>query len=334
LSKHPIPPEVKATLNLGPKFAIKPTATQIPYTKLICDVENIAQSFKLPDNRNLFRSKAVNILTNSMLRPERLGQKQKYLNNLYTKAEKYLKLHKNEICVLESDKSKKTIIMDRKDYEKLTNDHISGDPSYEKLTRDPTSTYQTKNNSLIKKLYDNKYIDKRLKATMTTYTAICPRIYFLPKLHKLDPQNPVIDRLKMRPIVSGINSPTSEISHFLANIIKSSIDQEKYNIKSSYQFKELITTTTIPDDYQMISLDVVNMFGNITKEMVKDAVKERWKVISTKTPIDQITFLQAVDLIFEANYFAFNDGFYKMKIGTTMGGEHRWMYVIWRWIVF
>jgi hypothetical protein len=67
---------------------------------------------------------------------------------------------------------------------------------------------------------------------MITYTAICPRIYFLPKLHKLDPQNPIVENLKMRPIVSGISSPTSEISHYIANIIKASIDQEKYNIKT------------------------------------------------------------------------------------------------------
>ncbi len=55
--------------------------------------------------------------------------------------------------------------------------------------------------------------------------------------------------------------------------------------------------------------------------MVKEAVKERWHVISTNTPVDQASFLEAVDLIFEANYFAFNDEFYKMKIGTTMGGR-------------
>ncbi len=152
-------------------------------------------------------------------------------------------------------------------------------------------------------------------------TAICPRIYFVPKLHKLDPQTPSVKNLKMRPIVSGINSPTLEISHFIASIIKASIDQEKYNIKSSYQFIDLIKTINIPDGYQMISLDVVNMFGNITKEMVKDAVKERWHVISTNTLIDQDLFLQAVDLIFDANYFAFNDEFYKMIIGTTMGGR-------------
>jgi hypothetical protein len=232
LSKHPIPKEVKAILNLGPKFAIKPTSAQIPYTQLICDVESIAQSFKLPDNRNLFRSKAVNVLTNSIIRPERLGQQDKYLNNLYTTTSKYLKQHKNEICVLESDKSKKTVIMDRVDYERITNDHIKSDTSYEKLTRDPTSTFQSKNNNLAKKLFEKRFIDKRTKMSLTTYTAICPRIYFLPKLHKLDPLNPTIDGLKMRPIVSGINSPTSELSHFVAKSIKASIDQEKYNIKA------------------------------------------------------------------------------------------------------
>ena len=80
-----------------------------------------------------------------------------------------------------------------------------------KLKYDPTKSFQTKNNSIIKKLATNKLISEDETKYLTIHNSVAPKIYGLPKIHK--PNTP------LRPIVSCIQSPFYKLSKYLSNIL-------------------------------------------------------------------------------------------------------------------
>lgn len=164
--------------------------------------------------------------------------------------------------------------------------------TYKSINKDLTMKIQTMNNKLVDTWHDYEYITKKERNTLGTKTAIAPRIYGLPKIHETG--NP------LRPIVSNINAPTYELGKFLSRIIHNSIDQDKYNVLNSYTFKEFITKQKIPQNYILISLDVVSLFTNIPT-----------------LPLH--SFHEGLNWLVDNTFFVWNGKFYLQQEGTSMG---------------
>ncbi|XP_062538822.1 uncharacterized protein LOC134207120 [Armigeres subalbatus] len=219
---------------------------------------------------------------------------------------KYLRSHP-EICVLAADKGNRTVIMMREEYDKMR--ALVGDTTtYEKVRCDPTSKYQTRNNSIVKRLKDLKLIDQRQAATLIMNNGLCPRIYGQPKAHK--------QHLPLRPVIPNITAPTYYLAKYIANILQSSFHSQ-YNATSSFEFCNEINEATLPDDYIMISLDVTSLFTNVPRNLVIKNIIQRWNEIDTQINLDM--FLEIVEFCMEASYFCYEGQFYKQTFGTAMG---------------
>lgn len=83
---------------------------------------------------------------------------------------------------------------------------------FAKLNKDPTTTCQNKNNSLVAELLKDGLIDEKQSHSLRTYTANAPRMFGQIKFHKEG--NPI------RPIVSTVNTPAYKLSRYLATILK------------------------------------------------------------------------------------------------------------------
>lgn len=138
-----------------------------------------------------------------------------------------------------------------------------------------------------------------------------PRIYGLPKIHK--------SGVPLRPIVSCINGPTYNLSKFLSGIFYKSIDHSKYNIRNSYDFKEFITNQKLPQNYVLISLDVVSLFTKIPLNLVMDNIDRRWHTIAKHTTIPLVEFREMVNFALVSNYFVYEGKYYYQRSGTPMG---------------
>lgn len=183
-----------------------------------------------------------------------------------------------------------------------------------KLQRDPTNSFQTKNNILVKKLKDGEHITAQEARQLTTYKAIAPRFYGLPKVHK--------ENIPLRPIVSTINSPTSNLSKWLAEILKVAFsDYNSYAVQDSFKFSELINNFQLPEGFTVISLDVVSLFTNVSLKLISDIIKEQWPRISTHTSVPYSLFSEIVDFIYNTNYFVFDNEYYSMIFGLPMGSS-------------
>ncbi|KAK9880079.1 hypothetical protein WA026_008595, partial [Henosepilachna vigintioctopunctata] len=105
---------------------------------------------------------------------------------------------------------------------------------------DPISTVEPKRNDKISELTKKEHI----------------------KVHKPE--------LALRRIISytRIIKPTSRTSQFVKNILSTAYDTNNgYHTNDSYEFANSIHEYEIPQDYELISLDIVSFSTNITIEI-------------------------------------------------------------------
>lgn len=147
---------------------------------------------------------------------------------------------------------------------------------------------------------------------MSTNTAVAPRIYGLPKIHKEG--NP------LRPICSSINSPTYELSKYIVDILKHLTKDSSYNIKDALDLKDRIKEVKIEEDEILLSFDVVSLFPSIPIHLALKTITEKWDIIKTHTQIPKDLFIEILTLcIKESRYFMYDDKVYEQKKRTSYG---------------
>ena len=96
-------------------------------------------------------------------------------------------------------------------------------------------------------------IKERTKKQLITFTSQTPRPRAQPKIHKPG----------VRIIINATNSPSYNMSRFLNNIFTKTILHNKYNIKNSFQLKDILNKIIIEPDDVMVSFDIISMYEKI-----------------------------------------------------------------------
>ncbi|XP_055522574.1 uncharacterized protein LOC129716759 [Wyeomyia smithii] len=196
------------------------------------------------------------------------------------------------------------------DYKQKMLSMLNDNKTYLPIPRDPTSRYQRTNNEFAKRLLNLNLIDKQTATRLTTYNAICPRIYGQPKAHK--------PNLPLRPVVPNMTAPAYNLSKFIGKIIQNSIDSP-YNIKDSFTFCNFICSVTLPPDYILISLDVISLFTSIPKALVTHNIITQWEKINVNTNINLDLFIEIAEFCIESSYFNYNEQHFQQVFGAAMG---------------
>ena len=66
--------------------------------------------------------------------------------------------------------------------------------------------------------------------------------------------------IRLRPIVSFINSPTHDVSSYLAKILSTVVGN---TVKNSLEFADFIRGKTLDAEDELVSFDVVSLFTKI-----------------------------------------------------------------------
>ena len=93
----------------------------------------------------------------------------------------------------------------------------------------------------------------------------------------------------------------------------------KYSVKNSFELVTFIKTVELNDDYVLISLDVVSLFTNIQKDLVKSIINKIWSDIQPNMKINEYLLLNLIDFCFESGYFSFEGQWFKQIEGCSMG---------------
>lgn len=313
LTSKIIPKEAETILALGPKFAVNQNKQNLPIFNIIADIENLTHKISEVDKQQQFRSKATTILSNHLKTVNsKIKPNDQYLLTCYKHTQRFLR-ENPQLLLLEADKGSTTIAMEKTTYDAKMNAVFEDRSKYRLLSDDPTKKLQTQNNSLVSTLLHNKHINKKQRMKLNTYTAQAPKPYGVIKLHK--PDNPI------RIIFPSVNSPAYHLNELINNICKQLSPNLQFNIKNSYQLKQLLNTIKITDDDMISSLDVVSMYERIPIRLVYQAIRKRRKDLEKITSIPIQLFLDIIKFcIDDTNYLQFRNKFYKAKNGLAIGG--------------
>ncbi|XP_067614295.1 uncharacterized protein [Eurosta solidaginis] len=304
------PPDVKALLAKGPKFALPVENSKFPLFQYIADGEDLIQTLENKEKQEEARTK-FSLLIKDHTATNRKTTLDCAIIDTVKQTRKFLK-ENDHIKILTSDKGSKTVAMETKEYNERMEDILKDLCTYRIQRQDPTSRLQTKNNNLVDKLFKLDIITKAERNKLVTTTALAPRIYGLPKIHK--------PGMPLRPICSAVGSPSHGLCKYIVNILKNVTANSVYNVKNTIDFKEKINNTPICDDETLVSFDVVSLFPSVPIQLALDVIREKWAIIKEHTKIPKQIFMEIVTFCIQDNrYFKFNDKIYTQLKGLPMG---------------
>ena len=205
--------------------------------------------------------------------------------------------------------------MDKQDYDNKILEHIESG-NYLKVKRNPLNKMVNSTKIVINKIIntfrdEKANINKKLKWKLLVSNPIVPKLYGLPKIHKLGP-------LKMRPVVSNVNSPNYKVAKWLISELKQFQDPEGCSIKNSMEFANKIKDLVLEDDEIMISFDVESLFPNIPTDKGLIAMED-WLTDCGVDEDKKKVYIEAAKLCVNDSLFQFRGQFYKLLSGTSMG---------------
>jgi hypothetical protein len=158
-----------------------------------------------------------------------------------------------EFTVRKADKSSVFVVMDTVEYKGKVNAILEDSTKFTKIDHDPLNNLKRSLNSHISvcnAVVDGVKLPKLIGHYEPGY------IYANPKIHKKIINPP------MRPIVSQIGTPTAQVAQQINQVIVKYMPK-KYMIESTFEFLTLVKPFSYPQNYQLASLDVENLFTNV-----------------------------------------------------------------------
>lgn len=310
LSSVTIPSNVKYILALGDKFNLPTKVKYVNTNQIIANLEPTIKQFGDSTKFEL-RNKICNIITNFKKAPVQFTTIDALLNVFHLATQSFMKDHP-DLLVLNADKSKVTVLMDKKDYVSKINALLADTKTYLKLNRgDPTLCVQRKCNTIISRWQKSNYITAGQAWFLRRYNAVCSKLYGLVKVHK--------SGFPIRPIVASIDSATYNLSKMYSDILKNVTGKTNRSVLNSTELVKKLRRVRLPENYKLISLDVVSLFTNIPSELVISAIHRKWPKIQKFTTLPKHEFIAGLNLVLDECCFQFDGTFYKQIFGSPMG---------------
>jgi len=212
LSNQKLDQGIYSLLQKGLNYAVTPRT--LPIEDLLTGVEKAVRSLPV-EMAEEARQETIRIIKHATKPRDSLDRTERA-------ALRSLKQN-TELTILAADKGNATVILNNTDYQQKMASLLQ-DPSYKKLTKDPTDSTERKTTTLIKKTTLSEDLCKKVSPTGSRP----PRLYGLPKIHK--------EGVPLRPIFSNIGAPTYQLSKHLAELLGQLTGKSAHHVKNSSQF--------------------------------------------------------------------------------------------------
>jgi hypothetical protein len=293
----------------------------------IADTECILQdTFKEEDEQQIIRKRICNTIHNHIVRNDKnMDMNDKKLNHEYQRAKSFIyDVNKNtdeskRIYIIRSDKGNRTTIMNQNTYHKEMTEIVNNKLQFRVCRRNPINDIQKELISCIDKMIKKNYIDEKEKVKLIEKYPSTPRIYGLPKIHKMNDNNRENNKIPLRTITSFINSPLYKLSKYLSDILIQPESVHKYNIKNSYEAADKLHNYRLPNGYILVSLDVVSLFPSVPLTLIVRAIDKHWDEIKNYTKIAKLMFIDLIQLCYKNSFCQYNNQCYRQIFGLPMG---------------
>ena len=219
------------------------------------------------------------------------------------------------IAILKQDKGRGTVILDKDVYIDKCSSMLDSN-QFSVCTTDPTKQLEGKVQRAVRKikahLTDSEY--RKLYPSGS-----CPgRFYGNAKIHKLK-TNDNVNNLPLRPIISNIGTATYHLAKYLAKLL-APLATSSYTVKSTDEFVTKIREMSIPDNYQLVSFDVISLFTKVPLDFTIDiALRRIYKDNDITTSIEQNDLKNMLIMCTKNVHFTFNNTIYIQNDGVAMG---------------
>ena len=116
-----------------------------------------------------------------------------------------------DIIILPADKGRALVVMNRNDYSAKMLAMLGDHDTYQLMAKNPTTSFEYRVNRVLLRLRRESHLSSKTYYHLRSSAADLPRLFGLPKVHKLD--------VSYHPIVSFVSSPTYALSKFLAFLL-------------------------------------------------------------------------------------------------------------------
>ena len=287
----------------GLNFAIAPV--KLPVTEIVTATEVACQSLP-PDEADTLRSEVVGAVKNTKLPKDNLSKEER-------KALTNLKKNK-DITIIQADKGKCVVVMDKEQYVRETSKLLEDTKTYRPLDSDPTKKLKGRLQRKLRALKKEGQLDQVSYNKIYPTSDTTPRFYATPKIHK--------DPIKMRLIVSGINSITYNLASHLADIMKPLVGKSERHLNNSQDLVKKIQEIQLEDDEVLTSFDVSVLFTSVPGDEVVQMAVERARrdcTWSDGTQLSTEEFGELLKMTVETTYFTYQGKVYEQVYGVAMG---------------
>lgn len=285
-------------LNKGLKYCLPSSSTTM--VEIVAGIETSIKGFN-DDVKSFVRGACSARISRENLRQ----RKQVSSNNEFN----IIKSLRSKDCFyLKADKGNKLVILDKTEYFERVRSLITQGP-YKQLNRNPLPKMIRETKDAIKSC--PKLITPSLKFRLNVSNPVVPRMYCLPKIHK--------PGKSMRPIVSGINSPTYLLSKWLVDEFKNlPLNSDSFSVENSLEFINKIKDHTLMEEEVFVSFDVSSLFPSVpipeTLKYLADLLKKN-NIETDK--IDE--YINLTKLCMSHNCFQIEGNYFEQQYGTSMG---------------
>ena len=180
-------------------------------------------------------------------------------------------------------------------------------------------TIESKINKVWKDISKRRGIDYSTTKRYVASNTDLAKFYFLVKTHKSG------NEVKIRPIVSNVNCPTTKISWLLDKALKPLLDSVEAHTESTNDLIKRLTSRSpeVKEKYTYpFSLDVVNLFTSIPQEGIVSVIKDLLDQQSYSFyHLGSEDIIKLLECVLANNYFMFDGVIYKQRHGLAMGSS-------------
>ena len=211
--------------------------------------------------------------------------------------------------------------MNKTEYESKINTMLADTNTYTHIPNDTTTAIKLKSDNLINYLHSYDHLTSKQATNLTNFKPKCPTFYGIPKIHK--PHCP------LRPIVSQINGPTSNIHKLIDKYLKTAESRIPNLLQDTTSFLNLLQQKQylLQPNTILVTLDVTSLYTNIPhKEGIEEVCNfyeeslSYWNDINLQ-PIPQDTLKKLLTFCLNNTIFTFNNNYYTQNYGCTMGAQ-------------
>ena len=302
LSDKPLTWAQRSLLAHGPNYAVIPKNP--PKEEYIAAIEQACHKLKEGEVDEL-RVEVKNLLKKAKTPRSNISREE-------FQAIKELKRDDSRI-ILTADKGVVMVVLNKEDYIKKAK-HLLNQPTYKKMTEDPTSKQKARLIKLLKNIKAEGVITEEKYKKMYPTGAGAPKFYGLPKIHKQD--------TPLRPIVSSTGTVSYNTAKELARILKPLVGMSTHHLQNTKDFIQQLKEVKLQQDETIISYDVKALFTSVPIQPVLNIIKNKLENDQqlqqrTSTSVSQITSL--LEYCLRSTYFVFQGEYYEQLEGAAMG---------------